>query len=492
MYYLGYDLGSSSLKIALVEQESGKLKDLVKCPETEIPIKAPRPGWAEQEPEMWWSLFCAGTQEIIRKNGLNANQIKGIGIAYQMHGLVGMDVSGKPARDAIIWCDSRAVSIGDDAARALGEKACKRNLLNEPGNFTASKLRWVQEEEPEVFEKIKKILLPGDYLAFKLTGNYTTTVSGLSEGILWDFEADMPAYFLLDHWKIPRDILPAIVPSFGIQGTVSKKAASQSGLAAGTPLLYRAGDQPNNALSLNVFEPGQWAATAGTSGVLYGITDQLPPAEMRSVNNFAHPSHSRTRPRIGKLLCVNGAGIQYRWLKEQTAAQDYNTMNVQAAAIPVGSGGLLCYPFGNGAERLLGERSPGGSFMYLDFNRHHKGHLYRAALEGIAFALIYGMQFTASETVDSAIRAGTDNLFQSGVFAKSMASLSGKPVELYNTTGAIGAARACSVQEKGISFLISQTKERDYVKTVIPEIDNEPYLRAYSYWKEQLETILNT
>ncbi|MEJ2583854.1 MAG: FGGY family carbohydrate kinase [Robiginitalea sp.] len=457
-YFIGYDLGSSSLKTALIAADTGDVLALVKTPAEEMEIRAPQAGWAEQDPEFWWECLCKGTREILHKTNVPKKAIRGIGIAYQMHGLVPLNSKGKVVRPSIIWCDSRAVTEGEVTAREVGEEVCRSRLLNEPGNFTASKLRWMQRHEPDLFRQTQKILLPGDYIAYRLSGQMQTTASGLSEGILWDFSENQPAYWLLEHWGIPGELIPEVVPAFGFQAAVSETAARATGLAKGTPVLYRAGDQPNNAFTLNVLEPGELAATAGTSGVLYGVTDRKEVRELKRFNHFLHVNNQPDKPRIGQLLCINGAGIAYRWLKQQWGIESYNEMNALAMEVPAGSGGLLCHPFGNGAERLFENRESKAALSGIDFNRHHTGHLCRAVLEGVAYAFRYGMEVMEAEGVRfQAIRAGNDNLFQAGVFTTTLAALSGKPVELYEVTGAVGAARACLVAEKGLEKRIGKT-----------------------------------
>ncbi len=492
MYYIGYDLGSSSLKTALVDAKTGEAVSVIKTPAEELEIEAPLPGWAEQDPLLWWDCVCRGTRELLTRSGVSPESVLGVGIAYQMHGLVALDGSGQPVRPSIIWCDSRAVPIGRQALHALGEEGCRSKLLNEPGNFTASKLRWMQEHEPEAFARTSTFMLPGDYIAFRLSDRPQTTASGLSEGILWDFRQGQPAFWVLDHWGIPRTLIPELVPTFGVQARVGKAGALATGLAPGTPILYRAGDQPNNALTLNVLDPGNVAATGGTSGVLYGITDTAKVRELKGFNHFLHVNHSPDRVRIGQLLCINGAGSLYRWLKDQLGVSGYDEMNALAEAVPVGSEGLRCLPFGNGAERMLGNKDPGAGFRGIDFNRHHKGHLCRAALEGIAFAFRYGMELMESDGVPfHTIRAGNDNLFQSEIFTTTLAALGRTPIERYRVTGAVGAARACMVSQLGMEAAVARTSGKDYLDTTPPPKEGGLYRECYENWKLELLTELN-
>lgn len=445
---LGLDLGSSSIKAALLDAETGRLVEAAQSPaDRELEIEAPRPGWAEQEPEIWWEHVKTAVARLKELAGAALDDLAAIGITYQMHGLVLVDRDRRPLRPAIIWCDSRAVEIGARAFAALGEETCLRRFLNSPGNFTASKLRWVMENEPEIYAKVYRAMLPGDYLAMRLTGEINSTVSGLSEAILWDYQEGTPARMVMEHYGIEPAVWPELVPTFGIQGELSREAAAELGLRPGIKVAYRAGDQPNNAFSLNVLNPGELAATAGTSGVVYGVTD-LPVYDRASrVNPFVHVNHTPASPRYGILLCVNGTGILNRWLRLQVMdGRAYGEMNGIAAGAPAGSEGLLLLPYGNGAERTLGNRNIGASLHGLDLNLHTRAHLLRAAQEGVVYALNYGVEIMREmgAAID-VVRAGHANMFLSPLFAEIFAATTGASVELFDTDGAQGAARGAGV-----------------------------------------------
>jgi len=493
MYYLGLDIGSSSIKAALVEISSGKSIGVVQEPENEMEMLALKNGWAEQDPDDWWKHSCAAISKLKSKYNISSTGIKGIGISYQMHGLVLLDKEGKPLRKSIIWCDSRAVDIGNKAFYELGKDKCNIHLLNSPANFTASKLKWVKDNEPTIFNKVHKFMLPGDYIAYKFSDAINTTISGLSEGVFWDFKDDNTADFLLDYYGIDTSMVPDIVETFGLQSKVSDKGEADSGIAAGTPIFYRAGDQPNNALSLNVFKPGEVAGTGGTSGVVYAVTDSLSVKESSRVNNFAHVNYQRGRvPRIGKLLCINGAGIQYRWLLNNLSVESYEEMNNLASEIPIGSDGVCMIPFGNGAERMLNNMDIGSRLVNINLNNHNKAHICRAALEGIAFSFVYGMEILKSDGIEiNVMRVGNDNLFRSEIFANTIATLIEHEIEIYNTTGAIGAARAAGLHDGDFKKFGSFIMENDHIMTFRPIEDKEPYLKAYLNWKKELELILN-
>ncbi|WP_349663844.1 carbohydrate kinase [Cellulophaga lytica] len=491
MYYIGYDIGSSSVKAALVDADTGKQIIVVNEPETEMEIIAHQPNWAEQDPTLWWKHVCNATKRAIKESGINASKISAIGISYQMHGLVVVDKDLNPLRNAIIWCDSRAVEIGEKAFEEIGKNKCATRLLNSPANFTASKLKWVRDNEPDVYNKIYKYMLPGDFIAMQFTGELNTTKNGLSEGILWDFKNDELASFLLEYYGVNEDLTPTIVSNFTSQGLVTEKASTASGLPVGIPINYRAGDQPNNALSLNVFNHGEVAATGGTSGVVYAVTNNVQSKETSRINYFAHVNYTQKQPVLGKLLNINGAGIQYRWLKDNLGVNSYDEMNKMASNISVGSNGLSLIPFGNGAERMFNNKTIGTHFCNLNLNKHTKAHLVRAALEGIAFSFAYGMQILKDDnTAINVIRAGNDNLFRSTIFSETVATLIGHEIEIYNTTGAIGAARAAGVYKGDFTAFKNNSSANDHVKTYKPLKNKIPYVTAYEKWRNELEIIL--
>jgi xylulokinase len=448
MYLLGIDLGSSSVKASVIDVKTGKGMVSAVHPKMEMEMIAEKTGWAEQDPEEWYKNLRKCVWEIINLSSVQADQIAAIGLSYQMHGLVLVDGDYQLLRPAIIWCDSRAVDIGRKAFEELGRERCLLNMLNSPGNFTASKLRWVKENEPQIYEKINKIMLPGDYIAFRLTGEINTTVSGLSEGIFYDFKNHTLASFLLDYYGIDPALIPSTVPTFSLQGKLTREAADDLGLKTGTKVTYRAGDQPNNAMSLNVLNPGEIAATAGTSGVVYGVSAEMRYDLKSRVNTFAHVNHSPENPRLGVLLCINGTGILNSWLNKNVGESEitYQEMNELGAEVPIGSDGLVVLPFGNGAERIFENANIHSQILNLDFNIHSNAHLFRAAQEGIVFSFIYGMEIMKQMGIQPAvIRAGKANMFLSSIFTEALSTLSGASIELYNTDGSQGAARAAGI-----------------------------------------------
>lgn len=482
------------MKVSVVDKETGLIIGSDFYPKEEAPIKASRPGWAEQNPEDWWSYLKIAMRGALEKANVSGKDVKAIGISYQMHGLVIVDKKLQVLRPSLIWCDSRAVTYGDLAFKNIGEKFCLSHLLNSPGNFTASKLAWVKEYEPEIFKSIYKIMLPGDYIAMRLTGSPVTTVSGLSEGVFWDFQENKVSDELMSYYGFDYSLIPEIRPTFGLQGEVMASVASELGLKKGTPVTYRAGDQPNNALSLNVLNPGEIASTGGTSGVVYGVNDKVNYDPYSRVNTFAHVNHDVKDPRLGVLLCINGVGILNSWIKRNVASEctSYPALNELAATVPIGCRGLSVLPFGNGAERMLRNRQVDCSIHGLNFNIHTKAHVARAAQEGIVYSFKYGMDIMNEMGIDiRIIRAGKANMFLSPIFCEALACVTGSVIELYDTNGAAGAAKGA-----GIGAGIYKTPEEAFsslkkVEVIEPDgLKANEYCGAYDVWKDRLNQVV--
>lgn len=492
-YLLGFDVGSSSVKASLVDADTGVCAASAFYPEKEAPIIAVKAGWAEQDPQMWWDNAKLSLKKVLADAGVTGEDIKAIGISYQMHGLVCVDKDMNVLRPSIIWCDSRAVPYGEKAFGEIGAEKCLSHLLNSPGNFTAAKLAWVKDNEPDIFAKIYKIMLPGDYIAMKLSGTINTTISGLSEGMFWDFKEKDTAGFLLDYFGFDKNLIADIVPTFSVQGEVSAAAAAELGLKEGTPISYRAGDQPNNALSLNVFNPGEIASTAGTSGVVYGVLGEVNYDKRSRVNTFAHVNYTKDVDRLGVLLCINGTGILNAWVRRNVAPEgiSYSDMNEMTASVPIGSDGVTIIPFGNGAERVLENKEIGCSIHGLNFNKHSKAHIMRAAQEGIVFSFCYGMEVMQQMGMDiRKIHAGKANMFLSDIFRNTLAGVSGATIELYETDGSVGAAKGagmgCGIYKDNNEAFASLKK----LSIIEPdEKHRNEYLEAYTLWKEKLQRL---
>lgn len=489
---LGYDLGSSSVKASLMDADTGQLVASESLPKVEMPIISPQKDWAEQDPSMWWEYLIGCTQSLVQQAGIKTGELQAIGISYQMHGLVLVDKQQEVLRPAIIWCDSRAVEIGNSAFEQLGAEYCLPHLLNSPGNFTASKLRWVQLHEPSVYEKIHKIMLPGDFIAMKLTGDILTSVTGLSEGIFWDFKNGDVSQNVLEAYQLDAALLPVHVSSFGMQGKVSELASQVLGIEAGIPICYRAGDQPNNAFSLNVLKEGELATTAGTSGTVYGVTNAPLYDPKSRVNTFVHVNHEPTSPSYGVLLCVNGTGILNSWTKRMIGNHlSYPEMNARAASAPIGSDGLSFIPFGNGVERIMENKPVGASLMGLNLLKHDQSHILRATQEGIVSALTYGFDIMKGMGLTmKTVKAGHANMFLSPLFREAFVNMNQVSLELYDTDGSQGAARGAGI---GLGLYASADEAFQSLQKIAslePDAQlSEAYSEVYQTWQHRLAQV---
>jgi xylulokinase len=491
MLFLGIDLGTSSIKVTVLDGASQTILASAQYPEKEAEIISLQTGWAEQSTDNWWNDVKEAIKKVNLSGKFNPKNISAIGIAYQMHGLVLIDKAGNSLRNSIIWCDSRAVPYGEAAFNMIGKEKCFQHLLNSPGNFTAAKLAWVKKNEPDIYENIDKVLLPGDYIGYKLTGNQTTTASALSEGIFWDFERNEISQDILSFYGFDDSFFPVIQNVFSNHGSITAEIATELGLKAGIPVTYKAGDQPNNALSLNVLNNGEVAATAGTSGVIYGVADKLVFDSGSRLNSFAHVNHTSEKISTGILLCINGAGIMNRYIKELTGTQySYSQINELASGILPGSDGLQVLPFGNGVERVFNNKLIGASFLHTDLNKHTKAHFFRAVQEGIAFAFKYGFDIMQENGMHpTVIRAGKANMFLSEVFTEAFVNVTGVPVELYDMDGSAGAAKGAGI---GIHYYVSPEEAcgRQQCLSLIEPTKNEVYQHYYKEWKTSLNSFI--
>jgi len=487
MLLLGIDLGTSFIKVSVLDAQTGKRIVSAQYPETESEIISQQKGWAEQDPDLWWQNTKKAILKANASGQYDPKDIGAIGIAYQMHGLVVVDKEQNVLRNSIIWCDSRAVEIGNEAFQSLEPQGFLKSHLNSPGNFTASKLSWVKNNEPALYEKVHKFMLPGDFLCMCLTKQINSNPSSISEGILWDFEKDALSDTLLDYYGIDKALVPDVQPIFSNYGSIDKGIAAELGLSEKAIVSYKAGDQPNNALSLGVIDAGEVAATAGTSGVIYAVADHLIFDKQSRVNSFAHVNHSKDQSNIGVLLCINGTGIQNSWIKKLTAqGLGYDQINQKAADIAIGSEGIVVLPFGNGAERMLNNKTVNGHIENLDFVRHDAAHIWRAVQEGIAHSFRYGLDIIKENEIHpTVIKAGYANMFLSPVFQQSFAGVTNVPVELYENDGSVGAALGA-----GIGAQVYKDKKEAFsglkkIKTIEPQ-DKETYNELYANWKESL------
>ena len=493
MYFLGIDLGSSSIKLAVLDGTTGKAIANTTVPDKEMQMHAKQSGWAEQDPESWWSYTCDGIAKL-KNQGISIELIKAIGISYQMHGLVLTDRDLNVLRPSIIWCDSRAASLGRAIYQEKGNDFFQSRILGSPGNFTASKLKWVQENEPELFKKAAHLMLPGDYLAAKFSGVAQISKSGLSEAALWNFNQGKLATDVLDAMGLPADLIPEQVANFGHQCTIMPAVAKKLGLSKDVQVTYRAGDQPNNALSLHVNQPGEIATTAGTSAVIYSVTDKDSYDKENRVNTFLHVNDIPEHKRNGVLLCINGSGILYQWLRKIVSAGSenlvsYDFLNNQAARVQAGSDGLRFYPFGNGVERIFNNKEATSGLQNLNFNRHETSHLVRAACEGIVFAMNYGFEIMQEIGAGgNRVKATQANLFLSPVFREIFVNTTKTTLELYETNGAEGAARGAAYGYGHYKDLNEANNGLQLISTQEPNTElSNTYSEWYELWKNNIK-----
>lgn len=459
MYTLGLDIGSSSVKACLYDARSFRIVGTSTSPSHEMPITAPEPGWAEQDPEVWWHHTIVACDDLRARHPAAWATVKAIGIGYQMHGLVTLDAGDKPVRPAIIWCDSRAVETGNSITGLIGRQRLLDSNLNTPGNFTVSKMVWMMQNEPDNWSKVAIGMLPGDYIAYRLSGDKTTSKSGLSEMILWNFLTNEIDTLILNNYPSIRAILPKIVPNIGVATSISMESAEMLGLQDDVVLSYRSGDQPNNAFGLGVTEPGSVGINAGTSGVVYAVTDKPVVDVAETFNPFLHVNNNESQKRIGLLLCLNGCGIMNAQIRRLTKASSYEMMNEKADDVPLGSDGLQIFPFGNGAERMFGNRNLGASIHGWDLVRHNDAHFFSASLEGIAATLSYGIDHMRSLGVNiNKIHAGRANLFLSPLFCELIAAIARVDVYLFESDGASAAAKGAAY---GAGLINSTTQPAD-------------------------------
>lgn len=491
MYLLGLDIGTSSIKVSVVDIDTQKRVATAQYPEEEAEIKSLKTGWAEQSPVDWWQNAIHAILQLNATGIFNPKEIKAIGIAYQMHGLVVVDKAQNVLRDSIIWCDSRAVELGAEAFDAIGHDQCLQDMLNSPGNFTASKLAWVKNNEPEIYNQIDKIMLPGDFIAMKFTGKISTSIPSLSEGVFWNFRKDELSKAVMEHYGIDQELIPDIKPLFSVHGSLKADVAALLGLQQGIPVSYKSGDQPNNALSLNVLKPGEVAATAGTSGVIYGVSNELTYDTRSRVNTFAHVTYAKEKKHTGVLLCINGTGSMYRWAKHNFAPHlSYPALNELAATAPIGSKGLKVLPFGNGAERMLNNKYTGAQLLGIDLNLHKQAEIFRAVQEGIAFAFRYGLDIMRENGMQpKVIRAGMANLFLSEVFAQTFVDVTGVPVELYENDGSVGAALGAGIGAGIFESPEAAFSQHELIAYLEPK-NSEAYEPIYAEWKDLLNKAL--
>lgn len=405
-YLIGIDLGTSGVKTVLFD-ESGKP---VASSTVEYPLYQPNLGWAEQDPEDWWKGTCESINNVMLKSGVNKQDVKGVGLSGQMHGAVLLDKNDKVLRKAIIWCDQRSAAECDQITQLVG----KERLIEITANpaltgFTASKVMWVKNNEPQIFEKIAKILLPKDYIRLRLTGEYATEVSDASGMQFMNIAQRKWSSEVLGKLEISESMLGKMYESQEVTGKVTASAAAITGLNEGTIVVGGAGDQAAGAVGNGIVKPGVVSSTIGTSGVVFAYTDKLTIDPLGRVHTFCHAV-----PNTYHIMGVTqGAGLSLKWFRDNFCMEElmtaelsnidvYKLLDAEAENITPCSDGLVYLPY------LMGERTPHldpdarGVFFGLTA-KHTKPHFVRSIMEGVTYSLrdcleiIRGMGVEVSE-----------------------------------------------------------------------------------------------
>jgi len=379
-YWLGIDTGTSGTRALLIDS-SGREIAAVTAPHDDIRMEQPL--WAEQHPENWTEAAAEAIRGVLAKSGATGHDIRGIGLSGQMHGLVILDRSGSVIRPSLIWCDQRSQPQVDFINRTIGKQKVLESIANPVlTGFTLPKLLWVRDHEPQHFERMRKVLLPKDYVRFWLTGEFATEVSDASGTALLDVVHRRWSFGMIDSLGLDRDILPSVHESTDIAGVISSQAAQLTGLTAGTPVVGGGGDQAAGAVGNGIVEPGIVSCTLGTSGVVFAHTDNAVWDPLGRVHTFCHA----VRDKWHVMGVTQGAGLSLQWLRNQLApGVSYDALMSEAATAPAGSQGLFWLPY------LMGERTPHldasarGGWIGLTA-KHTRADLIRSVVEGVSYS----------------------------------------------------------------------------------------------------------
>lgn len=380
MYFLGIDTSTTSSKALIIDGEG----NVVAVASSQHTLQTPHPLWSEQNPEEWWTAVAASIRAALEKAGIEGQQIQAVGLTGQMHGLVILDEAGKVLRPAILWNDQRTQSQCDEIHRRIGKEAFIRMSGNVAlTGFTAPKILWVAENEPEVYAKIHHVLLPKDYIRYCLTGDYAMDKADGAGTVLFDIQKRDWSIEILRALDIDPAWMPKTYEGTEITGVVSEKAAAMTGLKAGTPVVAGGGDQAAGAVGVGAVEPGVVMMTVGTSGVVFATTPSGLVEPEGRLHAFCHAVPGMWH-FMGVMLSAAGS---LQWYRDTMAPEmNFDALLTEAEGVPAGSEGLVFLPY------LSGERTPypdpmaRGAWIGLTV-RHTRGHLTRALLEGVAFGL---------------------------------------------------------------------------------------------------------
>ncbi len=381
MYWLGIDVGTGGSRALLID-ELGAVKHAHTVAHREMTME--RPLWAEQDPDDWWTASAQAIQGVLHGAQIDGSRIKGIGLSGQMHGSVLLDADGRVIRPALIWCDQRSQSQVD----AINAKVGRENVLAYTANpvltgFTLPKLLWVRDHEPANHERVRHLLLPKDYLRYKLTGEFASEVSDASGTALFDVVKRCWSKEMASLLGLDASILPRVYESAEVAGVISPEAAQATGLKAGTPVVGGGGDQAASAVGNGIVSPGIVSCTIGTSGVVFAHLDQPNFDPLGRVHTFCHAVPGKWHV----MGVTQGAGLSLQWFRNQlTPGVSYDDLMSEAATAPAGSEGLFWSPY------LMGERTPHldalarGGWLGLTAS-HRRAHLIRSLVEGVSYSL---------------------------------------------------------------------------------------------------------
>jgi xylulokinase len=386
MYWLGIDVGTGGTRALLVDAD-GKVRHSFTSPHEDMRME--RPLWAEQRPENWWDAAQLAIRGVLATAGASGADVRGIGLSGQMHGLVLLDAANQVIRPALIWCDQRSQTQVDGINELVGKETVLSCIANPVlTGFTLPKLLWVRDNEPANFARVRKFLLPKDYLRFQLAGVHVCDVSDASGTALFDVVRRQWSFSLAAQLGIDRSILPEVLESSDISGRVSRAAALATGLSEGTPIVAGAGDQAASAVGNGIVEAGIMSCTIGTSGVVFAHTPAPAYDPAGRVHTFCHA----VRGTWHVMGVTQGAGLSLQWFRNNLApGTGYDTLTAEASTAETGSQGLYWLPY------LMGERTP-----HLDANarggwigltaRHTRADLIRSLLEGVSYSQMDGLE----------------------------------------------------------------------------------------------------
>ncbi len=445
-YWLGVDIGTGGSRALLVDAEGHVAAGVTAAHED---IQMAHPLWAEQRPENWWDAAVEAIQGVLAKAGVRGEDVAGVGLSGQMHGLVLLDSENRVIRPALIWCDQRCQEQVDWINATAGAEMVLKQTANPVlTGFTAPKLIWVRDNDPSSYERTRQVLLPKDYIRFCLTGEFAGDVSDASGTALFDVVHRRWAEPLIEKLGIDRSVLPRVVESSELTGVISEEAASKTGLAAGTPVVGGAGDQAASAVGNGIVDSGLVSCTIGTSGVVFSHLDEAGFDPRGRVHTFCHAVPGKWHV----MGVTQGAGLSLQWFRNQLGADavheagekgidSYDVLMEEAATAPVASEGLFWLPY------LMGERTPHldalarGGWVGLTA-KHTRAHLIRSVIEGVSYSLKDCLEIVESLGVDVKVVRASGGGARSPFWRSVLAGVFDRPIATLETQegSAYGAA----------------------------------------------------